>query len=170
MKKRTLSLYPVAEENADRLSCKASGNLGEQMKTMMSACGVLCSDCPAYLGASKGVAHQQRTADAWRRIYGLNETPENISCGGCLGSDEQLFHTSRNCKARRCCQSKGFATCAECSVELCPYLEKAQSVWEGVPELAKNLSREDFVVYAQPYCNHRLRLAQARQALRQRSH
>ena len=135
------------------------------MTKMMSACGVLCSDCPAYLGAGKGVAHQKSTAAAWRRIYGLNETVENITCGGCLGPDDQLFHTSRTCKARHCCRSKGFGTCAECPVEWCPDLEKAQSLWDGVPDLAKVLSREDFVTYAQPYCDHRRRLAQARRAL-----
>ena len=138
------------------------------MAKMMSACGVLCSDCPAYLGDAKGGPHQARTAAAWLRIYGLNEAAENISCGGCLGSDEQLFHTSHNCRARRCCGSKGFATCAECPVEYCPDLEKAQCVWDEVPEIAKGLSHEDFVRYAQPYCDHRCRLAEARLALRRR--
>lgn len=136
------------------------------MTTMMSACGVLCSDCPAYLASAKGVVHQKRTADAWLRIYGLNEPIENITCGGCLGPDDQLFHTSRTCKARQCCRSKGFATCAECAVEQCPDLEKAQSMWDGVPEIAKNLSREEFVIYAQPYCEHRRRLAEVRAAFR----
>jgi hypothetical protein len=37
-----------------------------------------------------------------------------------------------------------------------------------VPDLAKILSREDFVTYAQPYCNHRHRLAEARLALARR--
>ena len=134
------------------------------MAKMMSACGVLCSDSPAYHGERKGAAHQKRTAAAWQRIYGLNETPENISCGGCLGPDDELFHTSLRCKARRCCLSKGFESCADCSVKDCADLEKAQSVWDGVPDLAKNLSRGDFVAYAQPYCNHRRRLAQVRRA------
>jgi hypothetical protein len=135
------------------------------MARMMSACGVLCSDCPARLGDVKGVAHQQSTVAAWNRIYGLNESVEHIACGGCLGPDSQLFHTSRTCEARHCCRSKGFSTCAECPVERCPDLEKAQSLWDGVPDLAKTLSHEDFVTYAQPYCDHRQRLAEARLAL-----
>jgi hypothetical protein len=132
------------------------------MAKMMSACGVLCSDCPAYLGVAKGVEHQKCTAAAWQRIYGLSEQFENISCGGCLGPDGQLFHTSRKCKARQCCRSKGFRSCAECPAEQCPDLEKAQSVWDEVPELAKKLSTEDFAVYALPYCGHRARLSKAR--------
>jgi len=128
------------------------------MRRTISACGVLCSACPAYHGDRKGAAHQQRTIDAWRRIYGLEKIAENIRCGGCLGPDDQLFHTSGKCEARRCCRSKGFTSCAECPVEQCPLLEKAQSVWDEVPTLAKKLSREDFVTYAKPYCNHRQRL------------
>ncbi|MBZ5553712.1 MAG: DUF3795 domain-containing protein [Acidobacteriia bacterium] len=139
------------------------------MTRMMSACGVLCSDCPAYHGGARGVAHQKRTVAAWQRIYHLNETVENISCGGCLGPDEELFHTSRTCKARHCCRTKGFGTCAECDVKECADLEKAQSLWDVVPDLGRNLSREEFVTYAQPYCDHRRRLTEARRALRRRA-
>ena len=129
---------------------------------MMSACGVMCSECPAYLAASKGLSFQQQVVEAWRRIYGLNEIAANISCGGCLGSDEHLFHTSRRCKARRCCRSKGLKSCAECHKERCEDLEKAQSVWDEVPNIGSNLSQADFDRYARPYCGHRERLAAAR--------
>ena len=132
------------------------------MPRMMSACGVWCSDCPAYHAKARGIAHQRRTADAWRRIYQLSETTENLSCGGCLGPDAELFHTSRRCKARRCCRQRGFQTCADCSKLPCADLERAQAQWDGVPELASKLSRADFVTYARPYCGHRRRLAAAR--------
>ena len=139
------------------------------MARMMSACGVWCSDCPAYLGDVKGVAHQQRTAAAWKRIYGLNESAGSIACGGCLATDDQVFHTCRACKARLCCHSKGFSTCAECPVERCPDLEHAQSLWDGLPDLATTLSREDFITYVEPYCNHRHRLAEFRLELSRRA-
>lgn len=128
---------------------------------MMSACGVLCSSCPAYRAETKGRRHQERTAAAWRRIYHLRETPENISCGGCLGPDEKLFHTSIRCKARRCCLDKGFTSCAACPATSCKDLQKAQSLWDGVPELKATLSPTDFATYARPYCGHRRRLAAA---------
>jgi hypothetical protein len=129
---------------------------------MMSACGVLCSECPAYLAQTKGAAHQRRTVQAWRRIYGLTETVEHISCSGCLGPDDEVFHTSLNCKARLCCRAKGVSSCAECANESCPDLETAQSVWDDVPNLASTLSTADFATYARPYCGHRERLAAAR--------
>ncbi len=139
------------------------------MARMMSACGVWCSDCPAYLADEKGHTHQKRTTEAWRRIYRLNVQPENIACGGCLGPDEALFTTSLKCTARRCCQGHGYSSCAECRVPACADLEHAQSVWDGVPRLAARLSAADFTRYAQPYCGHRARLAAVRARRRARA-
>jgi hypothetical protein len=135
------------------------------MPVLMSACGVLCSGCAAYRGNARGREHQERTVAAWKRIYRLNEKPERIACLGCAAPDDQVFHTSLRCKARRCCRSKGFQTCAECdAAEGCAALDKAQAVWDGVPKLAARLSKADFAAYAQPYCGHRERLAAARRS------
>lgn len=43
-------------------------------------------------------------------------------------------------------------------------LEKAQSVWDGVPKIAATLSPADLKAYAKPYLDHRRRLAAARAA------
>lgn len=129
---------------------------------MMSACGVWCSECPAYHAGAKGRAYQQRTSDAWRRIYDLHEPPETITCGGCLGRDEDLFHASRPCRARHCCLWNGFTSCAECPQSSCVDLDRAQSIWDSVPALEAQLSRAEFVRYARPYCGHRRRIAAAR--------
>ena len=137
---------------------------------MISVCGVVCSDCPAFDGAAQGPQHQQRTVEAWRRIYSLSEAPERIACGGCLGSDVDLFHTSGNCAARRCCLSKGFSSCAECAEDSCTDLEKAQAVWDGVPALIDKLSAADFAEYARPYCDHRIRLAALRVSFQGKGH
>lgn len=131
---------------------------------MMSACGVMCSECPAYQGKARGVAHQKEVADAWKRIYNLDMEPAKITCGGCLGPDEELFFTMGRCRARVCCRSKGFESCAECPTRDCPDLEKAQSVWDSVPDIARGLSPQDVETYARPYLDHRRRLAEARKA------
>jgi hypothetical protein len=147
--------------NLERTSAECS-LVWKKMSKMMSACGVICSECTAYFAAAKGIGHQRRTTEAWRRIYGLSEAPENISCGGCLGPNEDLFHTSQHCRARFCCLGKGFNNCAECPDESCEDLEMAQSVWDEVPHIGSTLSRTDFVMYARSYCGHRRRLAVAR--------
>lgn len=137
-------------------------NYHADMRKPMSACGVMCSECQAYLGSTRGPAHQEQTAAAWKRIYGIMEEAADIDCGGCLEPDDRVFHSSVRCKARICCRSKGLKSCAECSEIPCPALEKAQSVWDGVPDIAESLSPADFKAYARPYIGHRERLAAAR--------
>jgi hypothetical protein len=132
------------------------------MNGVMSACGVMCSECGAYHAASKGQAYQQEVADGWRRIYGRDEEIRKIDCGGCLSSDEEVFYTSIRCTARRCCRGKEFRSCAECLEESCTLLARAQSVWDEVPQIGATLSTTDFEKYARPYCGHRERLAAAR--------
>lgn len=134
---------------------------------MIGACGVLCSLCPAYHASAKGIEHQRRVAAAWRRIFGRGVPAERISCGGCTSPDAELLCTSRACRARRCCLANGYTSCAQCAVEWCPDLEKAQAAWDDVPALAHTLSRADFATYARPYCGHRERLAVARAARQQ---
>jgi hypothetical protein len=139
------------------------------MTRMMAACGVLCSGCPSFRDRNDGI-DQQEAAVAWRRISGLKQKAEDISCGGCLGPEDQLFRTCRNCKARRCCRKKGLRSCAECTIESCALLEKAQAQWDGVPKLVQVLSRADFTKYVEPYCDARKRLERARRAFAKKSH
>ena len=137
------------------------------MTRMMSACGVLCSGCPAFRDRDDGIDRQE-TAAVWRRSNGLKHKAGDISCAGCLGPDDQLFHTCRKCKARRCCRIKGLRSCAECTVKSCALLEKAQAQWDGVAKLVQVVGRADFAEYAKPYCNHRERLERARRAAAKR--
>ncbi len=122
------------------------------MDNVMSACGVLCSGCAAYMAAAKGAAYQKEAAEGWTRVYGFQVEPEKMSCGGCLGPDDRVFFTSAKCTARRCCLSKGFHSCAECPETTCELLQRAQSNWETVPEIGAKLSTSDFEKYAEPYC------------------
>jgi hypothetical protein len=132
------------------------------MKEIMSACGVLCSGCAAYRGQERGLEYQKRAAAAWRRIYRMKVTPEQMACGGCLAPDEEVFPSSLKCKARNCCRAKDLSSCAGCDeAASCALLAKAQSVWDGVPKIAAKLSPADLEAYAKPYLDHRRRLAAA---------
>jgi hypothetical protein len=129
------------------------------MTIHMSACGVICSECPACLaGQSNNPAERERVATAWHEIYGLNFGPEVLSCGGCLGSDEAVFVTSRKCSARCCCRSRGLASCAACAARPCADLERAQSIWDGLEERATTLPESVFKEFVLPYCHARQRV------------
>ena len=129
------------------------------MTIHMSACGVICSECPAFLaGQAKDPAARARVAAAWHELYELDFGPELISCGGCLGADEDLFFTSRKCAARRCCRSRGWDSCAGCADRPCADLERAQSIWDGLEERAKTLPEPVFREFVLPYCHARRRV------------
>ena len=132
------------------------------MDNVISACGVVCSDCGAFLASQKGPAYQQEVAEAWHRIYGFKAEPATLTCAGCLSSDDQVFPSSVKCAARQCCRTKGLSNCAECPEKTCQLLEKAQSNWESVPALEAKLSASDWQRYAQPYCGYRERLESLR--------
>ena len=124
----------------------------------LSACGVICSECPAYVaGHAAGPGARQRVAAAWHELYALEFGPEVIACGGCLGPDEDLFFTSRACAARRCCRSRQLSSCAACASRPCADLERAQSVWDGLEERAATLPAPVFREFVQPYCGARRR-------------
>ena len=132
------------------------------MTIRISACGVVCARCPAFLaGRAKDPAARERVASAWHELYGLDFGPDVISCGGCLGPDEDVFCTSRNCSARRCCRSRGLRGCAECPDRPCAELERAQSVWDGLEERAATLPGPVFREFVQPYCHARRRVPRA---------
>src|SRR5215469_2052468 len=102
------------------------------MTRMMSACGVLCSGCPAFADREDHVDRQE-TVPSRRRIDRADEKTQDLFCGGCLGPDDQVFHTCRGCEARQCCRDKGLRSCAECFIKSCALLEKAQAQWDKVP-------------------------------------
>jgi hypothetical protein len=133
------------------------------MTTVMSACGVLCSGCPAFWDKEDRI-DRQGTVPSRRSVHRPKENTEHTSCGGCLGPDDQVFHTCTGCEARQCCRDKALRSCAECFVKSCVLLEKAQAQWDRVPELVQVVSRADFAKYAKPYCNPRERLERARRA------
>ncbi len=95
-------------------------------------CGLDCNKCPILIAtASNDNLLREETAKAWSDLYsnilsdmGIgNLKPEDINCNGCR-STSCLFAASANCPIRKCCQEKGFITCASCNeYELCDYLK-----------------------------------------------
>jgi len=132
------------------------------MAVRMSACGVVCSECGAYVaGATLDRAHQERVATAWRTIYKLDVAPESVVCGGCLNMEATPFATCKDCWVRQCVMAKGIAHCGLCEQYPCAELERVQAQFDGLERLAETLSEEEFAEFVLPYCQVRERLAAA---------
>jgi len=132
------------------------------MTVHMSACGVVCSECGAYVAARKqDPSLQQHVAAVWNRIYKLDVKPESVSCGGCLNLDAVPFATCKDCYVRECVLAKGIAHCGLCDAYPCAELERVQAQFDGLEKLAETMSEEEFAAFVLPYCLAREHLAAA---------
>jgi hypothetical protein len=132
------------------------------MAIRMSACGVICSECGAYLAGQKAdEAFQQRVADAWQSIYKLDVAPEALSCGGCLNVDAPAFATCNDCFVRQCVLAKGIAHCGLCDQYPCAELERVQAQFDGLEKLAETMPEAEFDQFVQPYCGISARISAA---------
>jgi hypothetical protein len=132
------------------------------MSVRMSACGVVCSDCGAYVaGQTEDRAVHEQFANAWHTIYKLDVTPEAMSCSGCLSVDGPVFATCKDCWVRQCVLSKGIAHCGLCDQFPCAELERVQAQFDGLEKLAETMPEEQFARFVLPYCQVRERLSSA---------
>jgi len=54
------------------------------MKEMIACCGLVCTECPAYIATRNGDDElRKKTAADWSKFYGHEIKPEDITCEGC---------------------------------------------------------------------------------------
>lgn len=107
------------------------------MEKMIACCGLDCATCDARKATVADDNHMRaQTADLWQVQFGADITPEMINCTGCREAGVKFAHCAE-CAIRKCVQSNGFQTCAECKkLENC---ELTQSIHSFVPDAVQNL-------------------------------
>ena len=96
------------------------------MEKMMSYCGLICDECPAFVATQENdMEALARLGEAWSG-NGPAFSPEEMRCDGCLIADGRLFTWCNTCELRTCAMERGVATCAHCSDYGC---EKLQQVF-----------------------------------------
>jgi len=106
------------------------------MERIISFCGLICSECPAYIATQKDDnAERRKVAEMWSKEFNAEMSPEDINCDGCI-SDERVFHHCNVCEIRLCGKEKGIANCAFCDAYAC---EKLTGFFEVVPDAKKVL-------------------------------
>jgi len=107
------------------------------MERMISICGMVCSECPAYKATRDNDDAQRRaTAEQWSKQFGSDIKPEDINCWGCLNTEGDLFNYCRICEIRKCGMAKGLENCAHCDEYGC---EKLTKFFGMASEAKKNL-------------------------------
>jgi len=95
------------------------------MKKTIAYCGIICSECPAFLATQKNDDNERKkVAEMWSKQFNAEFKPEDINCDGCLSESERLFNYCRVCEIRKCGQEKGVKNCAYCDDYACETLNK----------------------------------------------
>ena len=110
------------------------------MERMIAYCGLICTDCGAYIATqAKDQAAIERVAAEWRVAHNNpNITADGVPCDGCLVDGIKCFHC-RECDIRACGKQHGATNCAHCAEFPCERIERFMS-W--VPQAAATLREE----------------------------
>jgi hypothetical protein len=95
------------------------------MDKIIAYCGLICTDCPAYIAtqADDRAALEQMAEQAREKLNAPNITLESVTCDGCLASDGRLCGYCFECQVRACGIERGMANCAHCDEYVCAKLE-----------------------------------------------
>jgi hypothetical protein len=92
---------------------------------IVAYCGIVCSDCSAYIATQSGDRSAlQRVAAEWQQEYDLAEvTIQDVTCDGCLGAKGRKGAHCFDCDIRACGVERGVVNCAHCADYACAKLE-----------------------------------------------
>jgi len=99
---------------------------------MIAYCGLVCSECPAYVATQADDSEAlQRVAAEWGKETNTPLTAADCLCDGCLSDSDRLFGYCSKCKMRACAMERGMVTCAHCDDYGC---EKITGFLEHAPD------------------------------------
>ncbi|MFA5309740.1 MAG: DUF3795 domain-containing protein [Dehalococcoidales bacterium] len=87
-------------------------------------CGLVCSECSAYIATVKNDDNLRRaTAERWAKQYNIPVMKTSaINCTGCVTKGVQMGHCA-TCQIRTCAEEKGLQNCGYCVTYPCAKLE-----------------------------------------------
>jgi hypothetical protein len=96
------------------------------MDEIIAYCGLVCSDCPAYVATqADDHAALEKVAAQWREEFNAPDiTVASVICDGCLDSDGRHCGHWYECDMRACGMERGVANCAHCPDYACDKVER----------------------------------------------
>lgn len=88
---------------------------------IVAYCGLICSDCSAYIATQSGDRSAlERVAAQWKEEYNLAEvTIKDVTCDGCLDEEGRKGAHCFECDIRACGLVRGVVNCAHCPDYAC---------------------------------------------------
>ena len=110
------------------------------MDNMIAYCGLVCTDCPAYLATrANDMEALERLAIQARQEYGQPDaTAEGSMCDGCLSDGPRLCGYCAQCDVRACALALNVANCGHCPDYGCAKLE---TFWGLAPSARATLDQ-----------------------------
>ena len=95
------------------------------MEKIIASCGIVCSDCDAFLATKNNWNLEKKTkiAKKWSEKYRSGIKPEDINCEGCM-TEGKKFNYCYACKIRKCAQEKNVKNCGYCGEYVCEKLDR----------------------------------------------
>ena len=95
------------------------------MDRIVAYCGLVCTDCPAYIATQANDREAlERVAAQWRQEYNAPDiTVDSVICSGCVTEDARKCGHWHECEIRACGAARGVANCAHCDDYVCERLE-----------------------------------------------
>ena len=109
------------------------------MERMIAYCGLVCTDCPAYIATqTDNRTLLESTAKQWSEQFHVTIPPDSILCDGCLAQSDRLCAHCYECNIRACGIQHQVANCAVCPDYGC---EQIQGFLAQAPEAKKVLEQ-----------------------------
>jgi hypothetical protein len=114
------------------------------MEKMIAYCGLVCSDCPAYIATQKNDDEERKkVAEKWNKEFNGSFKPEDVNCDGCPTESDRLIGFTQQCQVRKCAKEKVVINCAHCDdygcEKLIEFFKMAPLAKENLEEIRKNL-------------------------------
>jgi len=92
---------------------------------MISFCGLVCTECQAFIATQKNDKEMlKRAAARFNQEVNGSFAPEDWLCDGCLAFEGRLASYCHGCEVRACGIEKKVQNCAHCDDYPCQRLEE----------------------------------------------
>jgi len=110
------------------------------MDKIIAYCGLVCTECPAYIATqADDRAALEQVAARWREEYNAPDiTVEFVICDGCLTDEGRKCGHCFECEIRACGLGRGVVNCAYCDDYTC---EKLEGFFAFAPDAKASLER-----------------------------
>jgi len=109
-------------------------------KKLIGVCGIVCSECGAYLATKNNdETLRKKTAEEWSKMYGIKLKPEDIICVGCVVQKGKHIGHWSECEIHACGAKKKVKNCGRCPDYAC---ERISGFFKMVPSARDVLDAE----------------------------